>query len=307
MSIARAALLRASRSPFLADQFRKRAFARRAVQRFMPGEDMSAALAAAGEFGAQGMGTVLTNLGEQITTREEARAVRQHYLSLLEAIQARSLPTEISVKLTHLGLDVDAVECLENVRALAAAAGEAGTRIWIDMEEASYVDATLDLYRRLKTDGHDAGLCLQAYLRRTPSDVESLLPLAPAIRLVKGAYREAADIAYARKSDTDAAFLDITRQLLDRIDNGTFVVLGTHDARIIESVRAYARERNLTAGAYEVHMLYGIRSALQRDLARDGTAVRVLISYGENWFPWYMRRIAERPANMWFVVRNLVP
>lgn len=307
MSLTRAALLRASRSPFLADQFRRRAFARRAVRRFLPGEEMPAALAAAGEFGAAGMGSVVTNLGEQVTTRDEAAAVRQQYLSLIDAVAVRGLPTEISVKLTHLGLDVDADECLEDVRVLVAAAERAGSRVWLDMEEATYVDATLNLYRRLRTDHQRVGLCLQAYLRRTPADIESLLPLAPAIRLVKGAYREAAEVAYARKSDTDAAFLAIAKRLLDHTTAGTFTVLGTHDASIVESVRAHAQTQRLPADAYEVHMLYGIRPAMQRDLARSGTPVRVLISYGENWFPWYMRRIAERPANMWFVVRNLVP
>lgn len=303
MSIARAALLRASRSQFLADQFRRRAFARRAVRRFMPGEDMQAALAAAGEFSAAGMGTVLTNLGEQITTRDEATAVQRHYLSLLDAIRERALPTEISVKLTHLGLDVDADACMQNVNALVAAAEAAGSRVWLDMEEATYVDATLALYRQLRSDHQRVGLCLQAYLHRTPADVEALLPLGPSIRLVKGAYREPADIAYARKGDTDAAFLALAKRLLDA---GAFTVLGTHDARIIDEIGAYTEQRRMPAGAYEVHMLYGIRSAMQRDLARSGTAVRVLISYGENWFPWYMRRIAERPANLWFVVRNLV-
>ncbi|MBR9989816.1 MAG: proline dehydrogenase family protein [Gemmatimonadetes bacterium] len=306
MSIARAALLRASRSQFLADQFRSRAFGRRAVRRFMPGEDMTAALAAADEFSAEGIGTVLTNLGEQISTREEADAVRQHYMSLLDAVRERGLPTEISVKLTHLGLAVDVGACMENVRALVAAAGAAGSTVWLDMEESTYVDATLALYRQLRSDHQRVGLCLQAYLHRTPADVESLLPLAPSIRLVKGAYREPADIAHARKGDTDVAFVTLAKRLLDHSPAGAFTVLGTHDARIIEDVREYAERQKLPARAYEVHMLYGIRAAMQRDLARSGTSVRVLISYGEHWFPWYMRRIAERPANLWFVVRNLM-
>ena len=307
MSLTRAALLRASRSPFLADQFRKRAFARRAVRRFLPGEEMTAALTAAAEFGAEGIGTVVTNLGEQVTTPAEAGAVRQQYLSLIAAIAARGLSTEISIKLTHLGLDADAEACRENVRALVGAAERAGSRVWLDMEEASYVDATLDLYRALRPDHPRVGLCLQAYLRRTPADVESLLPLAPAIRLVKGAYREPADIAYAQKRDTDEAFRRIAKRLLDHQPAGAFTVLGTHDARLVEDVRAYGRERDLPGDAYEVHMLYGIRPAMQQELARSGTPVRVLISYGANWFPWYMRRIAERPANLWFVLRNLAP
>lgn len=306
MSVIRAALLRASRSPFLADQFRRRAFARRAVRRFLPGEHVSAALTAAEEFASDGIGTVLTNLGEQVTTRDEAAAVRQQYLSLIDAVAARGLPTEISVKLTHLGLDVDTGECIENVRVLASAAERSGSRVWLDMEESWYVDATLDAYRRLRQDHPRIGLCLQAYLHRTPADVETLLPLAPAIRLVKGAYREPADMAYTRKSDTDAAFVRIAKRLLEGGGAGAITVIGTHDARIIDSVREYARERSASPAELEVHMLYGIRPALQRELAQSGTRVRVLISYGENWFPWYMRRIAERPANLWFVLRNIV-
>ena len=306
MSIARTALLRASRNPFLEDQFRKRAFAQRAVRRFMPGEDMSAALDAASQFGAAGIGTVVTSLGEQVRTREEAAAVRDHYLTLLGAVQARGIPAHISVKLTHLGLDVDIETCFESLRALATRAAQAGSMVWLDMEEAMYVDATLDLYRRLRNDQLRVGLCLQAYLRRTPADLEALLPSAPAIRLVKGAYQETGDVAFPAKRDTDAAFLHLAQRLLDHAPAGALPVMGTHDLRLIGRIGEYANALALPPGAYEVHMLYGIRSAAQRDLAGSGTHVRVLISYGSNWFPWYMRRIAERPANMWFVVKNLV-
>jgi proline dehydrogenase len=304
MPITRSLLLRASRSPWLAEQFRRRAFTRRAVRRFMPGEEMAAALDAAGEFGAGGIGTVLTSLGEQIRTREEAAAVREHYLELLGRIQARGLPAQISVKPTHLGLDVDAEACADSVRDLVARAEEAGSMVWIDMEESWYVDATLALYRRAREASERVGLCLQAYLRRTPADLEVLLPLAPAIRLVKGAYREPPEVAFPRKQDTDAAFLALTERMLDHAP-GALPVLGTHDLRLIERIRKSAAERGLPTGAYEVHMLYGIQSQVQRDLASDGVPVRVLVSYGENWFPWYMRRLAERPANLWFVLKNL--
>jgi proline dehydrogenase len=305
MSIARSLLLRASRSPWLAAQVRRRAFTRRAVRRFMPGEEMAAALEATEELGAGGIGTVLTSLGEQVRTREEAAAVREHYLELLERIHARGLPAQISVKPTHLGLDVDAEACAESVRELVARAEEAGSMVWIDMEESWYVDATLSLYRRAREASERVGLCLQAYLRRTPADLEALLPLAPAIRLVKGAYREPPEVAFPRKQDTDAAFLALTERMLDHAP-GTLPVLGTHDLRLIERIRNSAAARGLPAGAYEVHMLYGIQSQVQRELASDGVPVRVLVSYGENWFPWYMRRLAERPANLWFVLKNLV-
>jgi proline dehydrogenase len=307
MSIARSILLRASRSPWLARQFRQRAFARRAVRRFLPGEDMSAALDAAAGFAAAGIGTILTCLGEQVRTAGEAAAVRDQYLELLEAVHVRGLPAQISVKLTHLGLDLDGGTCMDSLRALAARAEETGSMLWIEMEEAAYVDITLTLYRRLREHHERVGLCLQAYLRRTPADLEALLPLAPAIRVVKGAYRESPEIAFPKKRDTDAAFLELAQRLLDHSPAGAFPVLGTHDLPLIQRVRERAQARTLASGAYEVHMLYGIRPALQRELAGSGTGVRVLISYGEHWFPWYMRRLAERPANVWFVIRNLLP
>jgi proline dehydrogenase len=306
MSVARSILLRASRSPWLADQCRRRAFTRRAVRRFLPGEEMTAALDASAVFGNDGIGTVLTNLGERVETPEEAAAVRDHYLLLLEEIHARKLPTHISVKPTHLGLDLDAGACLASLRTLAARAAESGSMLWIDMEESNYVDATLDLYRGVRRDYERVGLCLQSYLRRTPADLESLMPLSPAIRLVKGAYREPPEVAFPKKQDTDTAYFELSARLLEQTPAGAFLVLGTHDLDLIRRVRARAGERGLARDAYEVHMLYGIRAKAQRELAGESVKLRVLISYGENWFPWYMRRLAERPANVWFVLKSLV-
>ncbi|HEX5724644.1 MAG TPA: proline dehydrogenase family protein [Longimicrobiaceae bacterium] len=308
MSIARSLLLRASRSPWLAGQFRRRSFARRAVRRFMPGEGMEDALRAAAAFSEEGIGTILTQLGERVTAREEAEAVRGHYLGLLGTIQERGLPAQPSVKLTHLGLDLDREACVQRVAALAARAGEAGSRLWIDMEESEYVDATLDVFRRVRAEHESVGVCLQAYLRRTPADLESLLPLGPAIRLVKGAYREPAEVAFPKKADTDRAYLALAERLLEQAAQWkAFPVFGTHDLKLVERIRERAQALGVAPGAFEVHMLYGIQAAEQRALARARVIVRVLISYGENWFPWYMRRLAERPANVWFVVKNLLP
>lgn len=271
----------------------------------MPGEDASSALDAAESFGATGMRTVLTQLGEQVRTPAEAIAVRRHYLELLESIHLRELRAQISVKLTHLGLDVDAEACFETVRELASLADEIGSFVWIDMEESWYVDRTLDLFRRVRREQDRVGVCLQAYLRRTPEDLRSLLPLAPAIRLVKGAYRESPEIAFPRKRDTDEAFFELANLLLLDSPEGTIAALGTHDARLIDRIEERARARGTEARDHEIHMLYGIQAAAQRRLAEAGSTVRVLVSYGENWFPWYMRRLAERPANLWFVVKNL--
>jgi proline dehydrogenase len=305
MSIARSLLLRASRSPWLAEQFRRRAFARRAVRRFMPGESLLDALDASAELAKASLGTVLTQLGEQVRNPAEAEDVRDHYLNVLDQVRDRFLPAQVSVKLTHLGLDVDRDACLRHVRALAEKARKEGCFLWIDMEESRYVDATLDLYRRVREEGPGVGVCLQAYLRRTPQDLAALLPLSPAIRLVKGAYNEPGNVALPRKTDVDAQYSTLAVQLLDAAAAGrATTVFGTHDLPLIERIREQAGARKAD-GRYEVHMLYGIRSDAQRRLAGQGVKVRVLISYGAHWFAWYMRRLAERPANVWFVVRSL--
>ena len=306
MSLARTALLRASRSPWLAEQFRKRSFARRAVRRFMPGEEVKDALDAASTFAREGIGSVVTALGERVSTRAEAEAVRHHYLEVLDAIGARGLPTHLSVKLTHLGLDVDRALCAATVHELAARAEAGGTMLWIDIEESHYVDATLEIYRDVRARHARTGVCLQAYLRRTPADLESLLDAGASIRLVKGAYNEPAAVAFPKKADTDAAYLELARRMVGVARPDQPQVFGTHDLALLERIRAGAATAGVRAGAWEAHMLYGIRSAEQRALAASGVAVRVLISYGAHWFPWYVRRLAERPANVWFVLRSVV-
>ena len=306
MSLLRAALLRASRSTWLAEQFRDRAFARRAVRRFMPGEDVTDALGAAATLAGAGLGSVVTALGERVNTRAEADAVRRHYLDVLDHIRAHSLPTQLSVKLTHLGLDIDPAFCAESVDALAARSEDNGTMLWIDMEESQYVDATLELYEGVRAKHSRVGVCLQAYLRRTPADLQSVIDAGGSVRLVKGAYREPATIAFQRKSDTDAAYLALAQRMLASASPDQVQVFGTHDLALVERVREQAATRGVLAGAWQVHMLYGIRTLEQRALVTSGVQVRVLISYGTHWFPWYVRRLAERPANVWFLARSLV-
>jgi len=307
MSLARRLLLRASHSTWLARALRERAFFGRAVRRFMPGEDLSAALAAAAGLAQAGLGSVLTHLGEQVTSRDEAAGVRDQYLRVFDEIRLRQLPAEISVKLTHLGLDLNPKACLQDLLALAARAGTAGSFLWIDMEESRYVDPTLELFQAVRAAHTGVGVCLQAYLRRTPADLEALLPLAPAIRLVKGAYNEPPDVALPKKRDVDAAYAVLAGRLLERAAQGEArAVFGTHDLGLIARLRERALAVGAAPGAYEVHMLYGIRAAEQRALHSEGVPVQVLVSYGTHWFPWYMRRLAERPANVWFVVRHLL-
>ena len=306
MSLARELLLRASRSSFLAGVLRRRRFVGRAVRRFMPGEELSDALAAARVLLARGIGTVLTKLGENVSTLADAEAVERHYVEAFGAIERAALPAQLSVKLTQLGLDVDPAACERAVRALAARAGD-GSTLWIDMEDSRYVDVTLDLYRRVRADRPNVGLCLQAYLRRTPDDLESLLPLEPSIRLVKGAYAEPAAVAFPSKRDVDAAYLALATRLLGQASRGKVrPVFGTHDMRLVSLIRARAAEMQVPPRRCEFHLLYGIAERDQLALAGAGEAVRVLISYGSAWFAWYLRRLAERPANVWFVLKNLV-
>ena len=272
----------------------------------MPGEDVGAALDAAASFARDGIGSVVTALGERVSSRADAEAVRGHYLEVLDTIRARALPTHLSVKLTHLGLDVDRELCAATVHELAASAEAAGTMLWIDIEESHYVDRTLEIYREVRARHARTGVCLQAYLRRTPDDLESLLSIGGSIRLVKGAYSEPPTIAFPKKADTDAAYLALARRMLTSATPAQPQVFGTHDLVLLDRIRAHAREAGLASGSWEAHMLYGIRSAQQRALATTGVAVRVLISYGTHWFPWYVRRLAERPANVWFVLRSVV-
>ena len=302
MTLVRRMFLGASRSPWIARQLRDRGFLRRAAGRFMPGEDAASAIAAAKTLAGSGIGSVLTQLGEQVRSAVEADAVRDHYLDVLDRLRAGGVPADISIKLTHLGLDADPDACFARLRALLNRAAESNLYVWVDMEESRYVDLTLALYRRARTERPGVGVCLQAYLRRTPSDLESLLPLGPGIRLVKGAYNEPAALAYEAKSEVDQQYLALGRRLMAQRDGGRGrVVFGTHDRRLIDAFAATSSARS-----FEIHMLYGIRSRDQQELARKGFQVRTLISYGSAWFAWYMRRLAERPANVWFVIRSLV-
>jgi proline dehydrogenase len=307
MFLARRLLLHASRSAWLARQLADRWFLRRAVRRFLPGEDLAAALGAASDLATVGIGSVLTQLGEQVRSRDEAAAVRDHYLQVFDEVQRRRLPAEVSIKLTHLGLDVDRVACQEHLTALVTRASATGSTVWVDMEESRYVDVTLELFRRARSVSPQVGVCLQAYLRRTPADLEVLLALSPAIRLVKGAYNEPASVALPRKRDVDDGYARLADRLLEQAARGLArPVFGTHDLRLIAAIRSRAQHYGTPASGYEVHMLYGIGAAAQRTLVQEGVRVRVLISYGTHWFPWYMRRLAERPANVWFVLKNLL-
>jgi len=308
MGLMRTAFLAGSRSVWLRKRAMRYAFVRRSVSRFMPGEGLEDALEATRQLQEKGASAVLTQLGENVADADEAEAVRRHYLDVLDQAAARGLDAQISVKPTQLGLDLDAKLCLAHLTSLLERAERNGSFVWIDMESSTYVDATLALYRQARAGSKRVGVCLQAYLRRTPADLESLLPLRPALRLVKGAYQEPPERAFPRKADVDAAYFALATRALGASGADAaaeILAIGTHDARLVQRLRATIAERRLPRSAYEFEMLYGIQRALQSQLVADGLPLRVLISYGAYWFPWYMRRLAERPANVWFVARNL--
>jgi proline dehydrogenase len=299
-------LLWASENPWLCERMPRYRFIRRAVSRFMPGEDAEAAFAAAVELQKSRIGTVLTVLGENVRNEADTAAVVREYSGVIQAIRDRGLDAQVSVKLTHLGLDLDPALAESNLVAIVTRAGALGQEVGVDMEGSPHTDGTLAIYRRVRAAHANVELCLQAYLRRTAADLESLLPLHPVIRLVKGAYAEPATIAFPAKAEVDAEFLKLARRLLEaaRGSGGPRVVFGTHDSHLIAEIAAWASAHDIPPGAYEFHLLYGIGRETQQRLAASGHRVRVLISYGSAWFPWYMRRLAERPANLWFVVRK---
>ncbi len=300
-------LLRGSESTFFSDRVARLAFVRRAVRRFMPGETSEAAIVEAVRLGASRITSLLTLLGENVTEAEEAADVARHYRAVLDDIAARDLDAEISVKLTQLGIDIGPDVAASNLEGILTTAEEHGQFVWIDMESSGYVDRTLDLYRAARSYHVNTGVCLQAYLYRTAEDLAALLPINPSIRLVKGAYAEPQEVAFPRKKDVDQNYLQLAQTLLDGVRrDGVRAAFATHDERLILKIQQDAAQRGITLGDLEFQMLYGIGIARQKELAVQGYKVEVLISYGTAWFPWYMRRLAERPANLWFVLRKMV-
>jgi len=305
MGLMRSAFLAGSQSRWLRERAVRYGFVKRAVSRFMPGEDLAAALAAARALRQNKMGSVLTYLGENVEALQEAEQVTRHYLEVLARNKEMALDAEVSVKLTQLGLDLDPAACEKGLSTLLEQAKADGTWIWIDMESSAYTEATLDIYRRAKGRFPNVGVCVQAYLYRTARDLDGLIPLGGGLRLVKGAYREPPDKAYPKKSDVDANYLVLAKRLLGKEGRGVRTIFGTHDSALIRRIQETAQGAGLRPDQVEFQMLYGIRREEHERLAALGHRFRVLISYGDAWFPWYMRRLAERPANLLFVLKNL--
>lgn len=306
MSLMRSALLAASQNRWLRERAVHYPFVRRSVSRFMPGEDLEAALMAAKTLEQRRIQSIFTHLGENVADRAEAEHVTLHYLDVLSRIRDSGLQAEISVKLTQLGLDLSREYCFENLdRIISAESAE--SIVWVDMEASSYVDVTLDLYKCALGHHPNTGICLQAYLYRTEKDLAELFPMRPSVRLVKGAYKEPPEVAYPKKADVDENYFRLASQMLMAQTRGECVraAFGTHDVELIRRLAREAARVGCPKSDFEVQMLYGIQREEQERLAREGYRSGVLVAYGTYWYPWFVRRLAERPANLWFMVRNV--
>jgi proline dehydrogenase len=300
--------LKASDNGWLRKHATHYSFLRRGVSRFMPGETLEEALSACRDLRERGnIRGVVTRLGENVRDKAEAEGVTNHYLQVLEHISSRGLPVEISLKLTQLGLDLNFDFCLANLTALLERA-PANQTVWLDMEQSSYVDATLKLFHLVHRAFPRVGVCVQAYLYRTQRDLDQLIAERAAVRLVKGAYQESRELAFPKKRDVDENYFRLAKVLLGTTAhrNGVRAVFATHDRKLINRVKAWAASQGLNRDELEFQMLYGIQRAEQLKLANSGYRAGVLVSYGPYWFPWFMRRLAERPANVLFLARNLV-
>lgn len=280
---------------------------RRFVRRFVAGREAGDALAVIAGLDRRGLSSAVTCLGENVWAPADAARATETYLGLLDAIGREKLRTTPSLKLTHLGLDLDERLCLANLTRIVERAREVGTQVWIDMESSRYTDRTLDLYARLRPAHPHLGCVVQAYLRRTPADVERLVELGATVRLCKGAYHEPPARAFPDKRDVDTSYARLAERLLaaDAQARGVYPGFATHDERLQRHIGRLAAERRIAADRFEIQMLYGIRHDLHATLQAAGVGLRVLVPFGEDWYGYFMRRLAERPANLLFLLRNL--
>ena len=306
MGIGRDTLLWASRNEWLKNHVPKMKFVQKAVKKFMPGTTTDEAIAATKKLIEHNIPTTFTHLGENISTFDEAETNTQHYLNLLDIIESENLDIEVSLKLTHIGFDLSFDNTIELFSRITDKAKDLNNNIFIDIEDSSYVDKTLEFYKKIKESYDNVGLCLQAYLYRTLDDIKNMIIINPWIRLVKGAYKEPESIAFKKMQDVNNNFLLISNYLLkNAVTKNIRTAFATHDLKIQEQIKNEAQKLNLKNNKVEFQMLYGIKTAAQHRLASEDYNVRTLISYGEQWYPWYMRRLAERPANIGFILKNI--
>ncbi len=273
------------------------------ARRFIAGESIEEAIPAAAALEQQGLQLTLDYLGESVSSAAAAAAAATDYMKIIDAIVESGIERNISLKLTQLGLDVDRATAVDNMRRILEPADANGFFVRIDMENSPYTSATLEILETLWQQGHrQIGTVMQSYLKRSEADIRRLNALGSRVRLVKGAYKEPKDAAYQKKSEVDAAFVELMRLLLDE---GTYPAIATHDPDMIDATKAHARSKNIASDRFEFQMLYGIRRDLQNALVKEGYRVRVYVPFGQQWYPYFMRRLGERPANVAFVLKGL--
>ena len=298
----RAFLLFLSRRESFKNFMLRFAIFRKTAWRFVAGETIEDAIRAARELNAQGIRATLDLLGENTQSREDAQKSTEAIIGMLDRICAEKIDCNVSIKLTQLGLDLGDDYCQQNLMAILRRAGEINNFIRVDMEDSSYTQRTLDIVARAHQECGHIGTVIQACLYRSEKDVRTLLAQGIGMRLCKGAYLEPSTVAFKKKRDTDANFVRLTKILLE---SGLYHGIATHDEAIIEATKQFVRERNLPKDRFEFQMLYGIRRDLQQQLVRDGYRMRIYVPYGARWYPYFMRRLAERPANVFFIARNM--
>jgi proline dehydrogenase len=277
--------------------------ARKVARRFVAGEQLEEAVGVIGDLNRQGMLATFDLLGENVTSAADANATADAYLALLDAIQEQHLKSNVSLKLTAMGLDISEGTAVDNMRRILERAQRYGNFVRMDMESSDYTDITLEIFRRLWRDYQNVGVVLQAYLYRTPQDVDEMIRLGARVRLCKGAYNEPPSVAFPEKKDTDMQY---ARLMCKLIDLGTYPGIATHDVRLINLAKRFVAKKGIPSDRFEFQMLYGVRSQVQRGLAGEGFNMRVYVPYGEQWYPYFMRRLAERPSKLVFLMSNLL-
>jgi proline dehydrogenase len=303
--VARSTLLFLARQEGLKDFATRFSPFKKLTTRFVAGEDIEQAVAAIREINANGASASFDHLNEGVTQAAETEGEVREYNQVLARIDETGIRSNVSIKLTQFGLDIEPELTYRNARSVVAEAARRGNFVRVDMEGSKMTQVTFDIFKRLRAeyDLNTVGIVVQAYLRRTEQDVQELLKIPARIRLCKGAYNEPPEVAFPDKQDTDANYVRLMRVLLA---SGTYHGIATHDEKMIEATIEFAQREGIPKAAFEFQMLYGVRRDLQLQLARDGYNMRVYVPYGKTWYPYFMRRLAERPANVWFVLKNLL-
>lgn len=303
--VTRSALLYLARREGLKDFATRFRPLKKMTTRFVAGENIEETIATIRQLNAHGCSASFDHLNESVTSVEEAEAEVREYLRILERIDETGIDSNVSIKLTQFGLDIDPELAYRNARTVVAEAARRGNFVRVDMEQSSVTQVTLDIFKRLRAEFglNDVGIVLQSYLRRTVDDAEDVLKIPARVRICKGAYNEPPEVAFPDKKDVDANYVRVMQMLLS---SGVYHGIATHDENMIAATKAYAEREKIGRERFEFQMLYGIRRDLQEGLARDGYRVRVYVPYGKHWYPYFMRRLAERPANVWFVLKNML-